>query len=72
MLARIEDFLVGGKLVAIEDVFLDCVVEEERLLLHEAQVGPVLTQIVLLDVDAVNQDLTELWLVESKQQEYDR
>lgn len=68
--ACLHEFFVGGEAATIEHVLLDRVVEKERLLLHEAHCGSVLLQVVLLDVDSINQDLTKLGLVESEQQKH--
>lgn len=65
---RILDFLIGSFHVAVEDIFLDRVVEKCRLLHDEAHSSTKLGKVEVLHVNAIDQHLAEIRVVEAHNQ----
>ena len=65
-----EDLLVGSLAVAVEDVLVEGVVEDDRLLQYQPHLPPQVPQREILDRLSIDQDHPVLDVIESQNQLY--
>ena len=63
-LAGLEYLVISSRGLGVEDIVSDRVVEQQGLLLHQSEAQSERVDVVLLDIDAVNQDVAKLRIVE--------